>query len=593
MSPDFQYIFYVYAAPISALLCILVLAYARLRYPTPDTTALSTLMLAVSGWLVFNTLELVAAGQATTVFWAKVSYPFIVMTPVAWLAFALRYTGQAQRLKPRWIMIYSLVPAITVLLVWSNELHRLMWAAYTFTPVNNWLAFSVQHGPWFAVHMAYSYLLVFIGAYLLVRNSLTTFDVYRRQSLLLATGALIPVIFNIVYVFQITPGLKKDYTAMSFALASLLFATAMVRYHLFDLRPVARRTVVDSMSDAMLVMDRQGRVLDANPTALALLERTSSQIIGQPVDQVMHEWKELIALIHPEASLQTELCLERGGMVHYLDPRISILRDEHQRILGRLLVLHDITARKQAEAELQRYAQELEARNQELDAFAHTVAHDLKTPLSSLIGYSHLLRTQSERLAPQEINEFLEMIGKNGRRMTNIIDELLLLSSVRKQQDIPRHSLDMALIVAGALDRLQSVISEEHVAISLPAAWPTAIGYAPWIEEVWVNYISNATKYGGHPAQIEIGADDSVNGQVSCRMVRFWVRDNGEGLTADEQRRLFIPFTRLEKVSASGHGLGLSIVQRIIERLDGEVGVESQPGQGSLFWFRLPAEIKD
>jgi two-component system sensor histidine kinase/response regulator len=113
--------------------------------------------------------------------------------------------------------------------------------------------------------------------------------------------------------------------------------------------------------------------------------------------------------------------------------------------------------------------------------------------------------------------------------------------------------------------------------------WPVALGYAPWVEEVWINYLSNAFRYGGRPPRLELGAEAQPDGRV-----RFWVRDNGAGLTPEDQARLFTPFTRLDQVQVKGHGLGLSIVRRIVEKLGGQVGVESQIGQGSTFSFTLP-----
>jgi signal transduction histidine kinase len=111
------------------------------------------------------------------------------------------------------------------------------------------------------------------------------------------------------------------------------------------------------------------------------------------------------------------------------------------------------------------------------------------------------------------------------------------------------------------------------------------LGYAPWIEEVWVNYLSNAIKYGGRPPRVELGAETQPGG-----LVRFWVRDNGPGIAPEAQVRLFVPFTRLDQVRAKGHGLGLSIVRRIVEKLGGQVGVISTPGQGSVFSFTLPTQ---
>ncbi len=234
---------------------------------------------------------------------------------------------------------------------------------------------------------------------------------------------------------------------------------------------------------------------------------------------------------------------------------------------------------------LRDFASTLQARNEELDAFAHTVAHDLKAPLVPLIGFAEDLGQNYAKLTPQQVQRSLEAIMTSGHKMNNIIDELLLLAEVRKT-DMRPERLDMADLVAQAQKRLADQITQHHAEIALPATWPAALGHGPWIEEVWVNYLSNALKYGGRPPRVELGAAIQVDG-----MARFWVRDNGNGLTPDDQSRLFTPFTRLDQVRARGHGLGLSIVRRIVEKLGGQVGVESPglPGQGSLFFFTLPA----
>jgi signal transduction histidine kinase len=136
--------------------------------------------------------------------------------------------------------------------------------------------------------------------------------------------------------------------------------------------------------------------------------------------------------------------------------------------------------------------------------------------------------------------------------------------------------------VAEAQARLAPVIKTSEVEISLPVEWPLAEGHDSWVEEVWINYLSNAIKYGGQPPRVELGADRQADG-----LVRFWVRDNGRGLAPDEQARLFTPFTRLETMRADGHGLGLSVVQRIVDKLGGQIEIESRPGQGSTFSFTL------
>ncbi|MCI0395441.1 MAG: GAF domain-containing protein [Chloroflexi bacterium] len=231
---------------------------------------------------------------------------------------------------------------------------------------------------------------------------------------------------------------------------------------------------------------------------------------------------------------------------------------------------------------LRHQTSDLEARNEELDAFAHTVAHDLRNPLNQVLGFVSVLQNDLQSTPPEDAQRYLQFAIQGAGKMRNIIDELLLLAGVRKTS-FQMEPLDMARIVTEAQQRLADMVEKSESAITLPDEWPVALGYAPWVEEVWVNYLSNALKYGGSPPRIEIGVTPQGD-----QMLRFWVRDNGPGIPAEEQERLFVPFTRLSQVRTEGHGLGLSIVQRIVTRLGGEVGVESVPGQGSTFYFTLP-----
>jgi len=255
------------------------------------------------------------------------------------------------------------------------------------------------------------------------------------------------------------------------------------------------------------------------------------------------------------------------------------------------LAQQEIRERQAAEVALRTYTLELEASNVELDAFAHTVAHDLKTPLTALIGYALLLERRYERLSPEQMRDGLHVITQNAQKMANIIDELLLLARVRKLEEVEISPLDMAAIIGQVRQRLSNLLDNPEITLVLPERWPTALGYAPWVEEVWVNYLANAVKYGGSPLYIELGADEQVEqASDSGPVVRFWVQDNGRGIPPDQQERLFTLFTRLDRdTRIEGHGLGLSIVKRIINKLGGEVGVESEVGRGSRFYFTLPA----
>lgn len=236
-------------------------------------------------------------------------------------------------------------------------------------------------------------------------------------------------------------------------------------------------------------------------------------------------------------------------------------------------------------AELQARTTELEKRNQELDAFARTVAHDLKGPLAGIVTMTELLvETCANGTLPDvKCAERLRMVNRAGQQAINTIEALLLLAGVSRRRQVETHMVNMSQVVTEVIQqRLADMIENYHATLILPPTWPSVESYAPWLSEVWMNYLSNGLKYSGQPPQLKLGY------QIREEMIRFWVHDNGLGLTAAQQAKLFTPFTRLHQKRADGHGLGLSIVRQIVEKLGGQVGVISTLGQGSCFYFELP-----
>jgi len=338
---------------------------------------------------------------------------------------------------------------------------------------------------------------------------------------------------------------------------------------------------VEQSPVSVVIFDTEGHIEYVNPKFTSLTGYTSDEVLGKD------PWFLKSSEHPPEFHQQIQTAILGGrewhGEIHNRKKNgdlfwelssISPVRDRDGNITHFVAVNEDTTERKLLEEERERLISEL-------DAFAHTVAHDLKNPLSAVLGFAEFLTAADVHLSDKDVAESLQAVNQSARKMNSIIEELLLLAGVRKTE-AERQPVEMAAVVSGALQRVSHMKAEYAPEIVLPGAWPVALGYGPWLEEVWANYLSNGMKYGGKPPRLELGADATGD------KVRFWVTDNGPGLTPEQRSRLFVPFSRLHQVRATGSGLGLSIVRRIMEKLGGEAWIESEPGKGSKFGFTLP-----
>ena len=239
---------------------------------------------------------------------------------------------------------------------------------------------------------------------------------------------------------------------------------------------------------------------------------------------------------------------------------------------------------QRSKTQLREQVTTLQRQNRDLESYACMVAHDLKEPLTVLIMTADMIK-DIPNLTGDEFKEYLDQLRSTAYEMRSIVKNLLLFSQVTRTE-APREPVHMAQVVTNVQSRLSYMITERQAQIILPQVWPDAVGYEPWVEEVWANLLINALKYGGKPPRVELGASPRSDG-----MLRFWTRDNGPGIPPESRTSLFTGGNPLHALSHTGDGMGLPIVHNIVEKLGGQVGVESEEGQGSLFFFTLPAAV--
>lgn len=252
-------------------------------------------------------------------------------------------------------------------------------------------------------------------------------------------------------------------------------------------------------------------------------------------------------------------------------------------LLGFLIVL-SITAmlilylrqRTQVELALRQYTRSLEETNKELLALNHTIAHDLKSPLAIILGYADLL--QDEELTPNG-RRMLSMIPKMVDALLEMIDDLLKLATLR-DAEARVEKVDVDAVVQRTLERF----GDNRDSIEIESPLPAAMGHPQWLTEIFANLISNALKYRDDQRELRI----HIRAKPQGDHVRYEVEDNGLGIAPEDRARIFELFARLNPNHERGLGIGLSIVQRMVTKLGGELGVESELGKGSTFWFTLP-----
>ena len=317
---------------------------------------LSFNLLAVTGWLIFNSLELVAPTQQTAIISAKFTYLFVAISPVFWVGFALHYTGKHRWLSFPRFAFFWFIPLLTFILVQTNETHRLVWATSKLVSVNPHLhIFRVSYGSWFWVHAAYSYLMVFTGALIIGIQYFRADTLYRAQSRWLILGAITPLIFNFVYIFRLIPTLKKDFSPLAFAFAGIAFAIGIFRYRLFEIMPIARNTVVENMQEGMIVLSNKGQIIDINPAASLLLLCSDQEIIGTLLEKAIPEAAPLFPKDNQQSRIR-EFSLNRDQKKRNFEGKLSPLFDQKGKLIGHLLILQDITERKKLHQKVEKLA---------------------------------------------------------------------------------------------------------------------------------------------------------------------------------------------------------------------------------------------
>jgi signal transduction histidine kinase len=515
-------------------------------------------------------LVTLAPDSQSALFWSNMRFVGASLSPT-FLLFAMRIVG-FPRLNRWQVSALFIVPVVTTCIQIFAPIPNGFLNQWSITHVGMLNIEMLEYGAWWYVQMVYNTTVVTIASTLLVIWTHRLNPVFRRNTIAISAIAAALLIITVPTLVLPTLNLNlPNLFPLLLGLISPFAAIAFPRSRVFGNSSVAYAGVFKSLTNPILVLDRTDRVVEANPAAVSLFNLLENPSDPQSIRSI-NGFTQL-------AIDERELCLDANGVIRYFDIESVLLKDRTGAITGRLLSLHDITDRKRAESEREQLISTLEN-------YANTVAHDLKNPIGITMGYIAIVKeelTYGTDRRP-DLLELLEYALRGSQRSVRIIDEMLVFARLRDSKAIQLQPIKMTSVVRDALQMLSGQLDEAGVTLNQPDEFPIAMGHPVWIEEVWLNYLTNAIKYGGKPPVITLGAD-RMEGQV-----RYWVQDNGVGLAPADRDSLFAKYTRLDQHKhITGNGLGLAIAKEIVKRLGGTVGVESTLGEGSRFSFTLAA----
>ncbi len=354
------------------------------------------------------------------------------------------------------------------------------------------------------------------------------------------------------------------------------------------------RMIFDSSAVSIILTDRKENIVLCNPFTFHLLGMSSGDLLGRPVSSLYpkDEWKKIrsqnIRQLGVKHHLETKV-IDKSGRLVDVDVSISVLKDGEGKIIGSIGIMRDITERRMAERQRAELMRDLEMTNKELDDFTYIVSHDLKEPLRNIDAFSKFIMSDyKDKLTGSALN-YLERVRANAARMFTLIEDLLKLSRIDRKKN-PFEKAEVNGIIREVKDRLEYAIKKKKAKIIVKGKMPSVFCDRVRLTEVFSNLISNAVKFSGNGADplIEIGCQDEGD------FYQFYVKDNGIGIDQKFQDKIFDIFQRLVgRREYEGTGAGLAIVKKIVEMHKGKVWVESNPGQGSVFYFTINKREED
>ncbi|AGB15145.1 PAS domain S-box [Halovivax ruber XH-70] len=562
MTPLFHRVWFVLlVAGVVVTLSVAILALRNRE--TDGATALAVTASSITIWLLGDLGATLATTVSGSTRWVQFLWIGAALTPTAMFVLVVRYTGRTRFLTD-WVRTgLVLATGLMIAVVFTHGSHTLLWREVYAAPETP-IGIAFDHGPAFYAYTVYAYSLTAAAALLVGQFYARSKTIYRGQAAALAVAILAPWTASTVFVIGMT---DFDPSSLAFTVTAAAFAVAILRYRFVDVMPIARETIVDAIEDGVVVLDNQGRIIDANPQAVSLLGVDDS-IVGRDASNALPD----PVTDRGRADGCDEVTVQDTERNRYLAIDETAITDSDGRPLGSLLIVRDVT-------EQRRYERELERQNERLDRFASVVSHDLRNPLNVADGYRSIL---AERYDDPELDEIETSLA----RMEHIIEDVLTLARHGDVVD-DRTYIDLGTLATVAWNGVDTGEATLRIETNDHRISADESRLTQALENLFRNAVEHgstspasstrqdAVEHGGRDVTVTVGTveGETVGRSGSSATVEpteaastqadgFYVADDGVGIPeSDRDAILEAGYT----TNQDGTGLGLDIVSQIVQ----------------------------
>jgi|WetSurMetagenome_2_1015567.scaffolds.fasta_scaffold39271_2 PAS domain S-box-containing protein len=542
-------------------------------------------MVSVFIWSLSDSLGLATSDLGTKILFAKIAYIGIVSISPMLFLFFYNFLQSEKKLKLKNHIALWIIPVIVFILAITNEYHLLIWPSVTLVPQTDRVAAVFEHGIGVYGHMLFSYSLILYVIYMLIKIAFMYRYIYRKQAIVMIVATSVPLLGNFLYVFKINPLTYIDLTPYLFTISAFMISLGLTSFRFLDTKPIAYGKLFLNMSDSVLLLDDNLMIADVNPSFEELFGQKS--LIGKNAIKTFCEFNELKKIFENKKENKYEIPIIINDKNLWLDVRTNPLFDRYKDTIGMLIVMRDITERKNAENIIKESEKILKETVATKDKFFSIIAHDLRSPFAALLGLSEIFKDDIDTLSDYQKKDFAEMMYGSAKSTYKLIENLLEWTRIQTGKfKFKNENLDLREVSSEICNALIVSAMNKNIVIKNEIQKGTIIhSDKNMLKLLFNNLITNAIKFSYKDGTIVV-ASKTVNEGIEIS-----VADSGTGIKKENIEKLFrtdISYSMKGTEKEEGTGLGLILCKEIIEKAGGKIRVESEEGKGSIFKFIIP-----